>query len=324
MVRKIEISHRTIVFTAVFGLFLWLLYLIRDIILLFFISLLIMTILNPLVSRLSKWKVPRGVSVFLVYVLFFGIFGVIVGGIVPPLIEQTASFTKNLPNYLEELGVAPAVSQQIVGELLARIGSLPEQLLKVGFSVFSNLLNVIAVLVFTFYLLVSRGKLNEQLGAFFGEEKEKKIGAIIDGIEKKLGGWARGQLALMILVGVSTYAGLRLLGIPYALPLALLAGVLEIVPYLGPVVAAIPAIIIGLSISPLMGLAATALAFLIQQVENYVFVPKVMEKSVGVSPIIVLLALAIGSKLAGIVGMAISIPVVITVRIFLEQSINRK
>ena len=106
--------------------------------------------------------------------------------------------------------------------------------------------------------------------------------------------------------------------------LALLAGIFEIVPYLGPIVASIPAIILGFSISPFVGGAAIGLAILIQQLENYVFVPKVMEKSTGMSPIIILLALAVGAKLAGITGMVISIPIVIIIQTLLQLRFKEK
>ena len=104
-----------------------------------------------------------------------------------------------------------------------------------------------------------------------------------------------------------------------SLPLAILAGLLEIIPYLGPVASAIPAVLIGLGISPIMGLAVAALYFLIQQVENYLFVPKVMEKSAGVTPIVTLLALAVGFKLAGIAGVIVSVPVVITLQVLTKE-----
>jgi predicted PurR-regulated permease PerM len=316
--RKIEISHRTIVFTAAFLILLWFLYKIREIILAFFVALLIMAILNPIVTSLSKFKVPRGVSIFIVYIFGFALVGAAVAGIIPPLIDQTSDFVNNLPSYLQKVAVSAVFGEQIIGEVLSQIGRIPGQVAKFGISAFSNVLGVLTVLIFAFYLLLARDKLDVQLGFFFGEKK-KEIGKIIDLLETRLGGWARGQLALMFLVGVSTYVGLRLLAIPFSLSLAILAGLLEVVPYIGPVISAIPAVIIGFGISPIMGLATAALYFLIQQVENYVFVPKVMEKSVGVSPIIILLALAIGFKIAGIVGVIISIPVVITIQVLARE-----
>ena len=324
MPRKIEISHRTIIFAVLFLISLWFLYYIRDLILELFVALLIMAILNPLVTRLSKLKIPRAISVFIAYLVVFGVFGAALVGIIPPLVEQTTSFANNIPGYLSSLGIGVYINEQLTGELLSQLGSIPGQLVKVGLSVFSNVFAVITVLIFAFYLLLARDKLDDQLGFLFGEERKREVARIMDLLESKLGGWARGQLTLMVLVGVSNYIGLMILGIPFALPLAILAGLLEIIPYLGPVVAAIPGIIIGLSISPLMGLAVAALAFLIQQLENYLFVPKVMEKSVGVSPIITLLALAVGFRIAGVVGVVISVPVVLTVQVLLGKYLFSK
>lgn len=319
MPRKIEVSHKTIIFTVLFLLFLWFLFYIRDIILEIFVALLIMTILNPLVTNLSRLKIPRGISVLVTYLIVISVFAVAISGVVPPLIEQTSSFVNNLPGYLVSLGLDRFINDQVSTQFLGQLSDIPGQLFRFGFSVFSNFLGVISVLIFAFYLLLIREKLNDQLAFFFGDDKSKEIGRVIDLLEVKLGGWARGELALMLLVGTLNYIGLFLLGIPFALPLAILAGLLEIIPYIGPTVAAIPSVIIGLSISPVMGLAAAALAFLVQQLENYVFVPKVMEKNVGVSPIIVLLALAIGLRLAGIVGVIISVPVVITLQILAKE-----
>ncbi len=319
MIKKIEISHRTVIFTVLFLLSLWFVYFVKDLILQLFVALLIMTILNPLVTKLSKMRIPRALSVAVVYILIIGLFSLLIAGIVPALIEQTTSFANNLPQYLANLGVSRFVSDQISSQIFSQLGALPAQVVKLGTSVFSNILSVIAVLIFAFYLLLAREKLDEQLGFLFDEEKRKEIGQIIDKLEVRLGGWARGELILMALIGIINFIGLTVLGIPFALPLAILAGLLEIVPILGPFIAATPAVIIALSISPIMALAVAALAFLAQQLENYVFVPKIMEKSVGVNPIIVLLALSIGFRMAGIVGAALSVPVVLMIHVLFQE-----
>ncbi|MDP3994690.1 MAG: AI-2E family transporter [bacterium] len=324
MVRKIEVSHKTIIFSVLFLLLLWFLFFIRDIIFAFFAALFLMAILNPMVTKLSKIKIPRSVSIIVTYIVVFGLFGLVIVSIVPPLVEQTTNFANSLPLNLKKLGIFTYFEGDVAKELITRLGGIPAQIIKAGVSIFSNVVSVLVVLVFTFYLLQSRDKLDVQLGIFFGEEKRKELGKIIDKLEVKLGGWTRAEISLMTLVGIITYIGLVLLGIPYALPLALLAGLLEIVPVLGPFLAAIPSIIIGLSISPVMGLAVAALAFLVQQLENYVFIPKIMQKSTGVSPIITLLALAIGAKLAGVFGILFAVPVVITLQVLLTEHFNLK
>jgi predicted PurR-regulated permease PerM len=319
MLRKIEISHKTVIFTVLFLLFLGFVYFIRDIILQFFVAVLIMTILNPLVAKLSKIKVPRVLSVTVVYVLVLGLFSLTLAWIIPPLIDQTTSFANNLPQYLTSLGISQYLNDQITNQLFSQLGSLPTQLVKLGSALVSNILSIFVVLIFVFYLLLAREKLDDQLGFLFDEERKKAIGRAIDRLEMKLGGWARGQLILMLIIGVVTYVGLLVLGIPFALPLAILAGLLEIIPIIGPIISATPAVIIALTISPIMALATAAMIFLIHQLENYILLPKVMEKSAGVNPIIVLLALAIGFRVAGIVGATLSVPVVLTIQVLFQE-----
>jgi len=319
MLRKIEISHRTVVFTVFFLLSLWFVYFVRDIILELFVALLLMAVLGPLVDRFTKLRIPRGISVLLSYLLVFGIFSGVVALVIPPLVDQTGSFVTALPGYLSNIGLTRSLSQDILNELLMRLGSLPGEIIKITFSLFSNIISVLTVLVFAFYMLLARGNFDNSLGLFFGEGKRKEIASIIEAFETRLGGWARGELLLMFTVGFATFIGLSLMGIPFALPLSILAGVLEIIPFLGPVVAAIPSMIIGFGMSPLAGFGVIAMAFLIQQVENYVLVPKIMEKSVGVSPIVVLVALAIGARIAGVTGMIVSVPSVIALQILAKK-----
>lgn len=324
MVRKIEVSHKTIIFTVGFLFFLWLLYAIREIILALFVALLVMAILNPLVTKLTRFKIPRALAVILVYILVFGIFGVALASLITPLVEETASFVNGLPNYLHNIGISLPVAEGALNSTLSRLAEIPGQVLKLGVSFFSNFVMAMGSLVFAFYLLLAREKLAIQLVNFLGSERGRKVAKVIDRLEFKLGGWARGELLVMISIGAATFLGLVLLGIPYALPLAILAGLLEIFPTLGPIIAAVPSIIIGLGISPVMGLAVAALALLVHQLENYLLIPKIMEKSVGISPIAILLTLAVGAKLAGIVGVIISVPVLITSQVLLKEYLSQK
>ena len=324
MYRKIEISHKTIIFTVCFLLSLWLLYLIKDIILALFVSLLLMAILNPLVNRLARFKFPRGLSVLICYIVVIGLFTIAIAGVVPPLIEQTSGFVVNLPTYLETLKINTIISEQITSQLITQLGNLPGQIVKIGVSVFTNIFSVLGILVLTFYSLMARNKMDDQLTFLFGQERREAVSKLINTLENRLGSWARGELTLMFLIGTADFLGLTLLGIPYALPLGILAGLMEIVPYFGPIISSIPAIIIGLSISPIMGLATVALAILIHQLENYIFVPKIMEKSVGVPPIATLIALTIGFRLFGVVGALISVPIVLTAQTLIKYYMSSK
>jgi predicted PurR-regulated permease PerM len=319
MSKKIEISHRTVVFTILFLIALWILYLVKQVIVEVFVALLFMAVLNPLITRLSRYKIPRAISILVVYLILFGVVSFTLVAVTPPLVDQTSAFITNLPEFMRNLGISAVLSDQIISQFISQIGTLPAKAAKLSLSLFSNMLSIISVLVFAFYFLSEREKLDGQLGIFFGDRKRQEFAKVIDFLETQLGSWARGQIVLMFIVGISNYIGLRLLGIPFALSLSILAGFLEIIPYAGPILAAIPAVIIGFGISPIIGIAVTSLAFLVQQLENYVFVPKIMQKSAGVNPVVTLLSLAIGFRLAGVVGLLISIPVFITIRVFTKE-----
>jgi predicted PurR-regulated permease PerM len=321
---KIEISYKTIVFTVIFLVLLWFLYVIRDVIFQIFVALLIMAILNPTVTRLQKLKIPRIASVLIVYSFTFTLLSMSVAAIIPPLVDQTSKFTISIPEYVDDLKIPGFIADQITREVTSQLGRLPSQLVRISVSIFSNVMAVFAVFVFALYFLLARDRINDQLSMFFKHEEISRIDRVIDKLENKLGGWARGEIILMLLVGFMTYIGLVLIRIPFALPLALLAGILEIVPNIGPIIASIPPILVGFSISPVVGVAAAALGLLVQQVENYAFVPKVMQKSAGVSPIITLVSLLIGFRLAGIVGAMLSVPMVISLQVLLEEFVYSK
>ena len=153
----------------------------------------------------------------------------------------------------------------------------------------------------------------------FSGKQEKKIANVVAKVENGLGRWVRGQLILSLIVGVLTYIGLTILGIPFALPLALIAGIFEIIPIIGPIIASIPAILVGLTIAPFLGLAVASLFLIIQQLENNLIVPMVMSKVIGLQPPVVIVALLIGVKLAGIGGAFLAVPILVVVKIVVKE-----
>ncbi|MBP7118509.1 AI-2E family transporter [Candidatus Woesebacteria bacterium] len=322
--RKVEVSHRTIIFTTLFLIGLGFLFYIRDILVQLFVALLITIVLNPLITKLEKKRIPRPVSIVIVYLTGLSIFIFAVANMVPLLVVQTTNFAVALPRYLAELRIPNEIVDAMTKQLTSQLAGLPSQLLSISIEVFSNVLTIVAVLIFALYFLLARRDITHQLSNYLHEGQIKKIEAVLSALERQLGGWARGQMLLMIIVGLSNYVGFLILGVPYALSLSILAGILEAVPNLGPILAALPAAIVGFGVSPITGMATIALAFLVQQVEAYVFVPKVMQKQAGVNPIITLLSLIIGARVYGIVGAVLSVPVAITIRVLLETYYHYK
>lgn len=319
MPRKIEISYRTIVFIVFFLLGLWFLYTISDIVLQLFVALLIMLVLNPTVTKLEKAHVPRAASVLIVYLCFISLIIVTLAAMTPVLVEQTSSFANALPRYLQELRIPSFVIDETTRELTSEVSKLPSQILSISVSVFSNILAVVSVFLFGLYFSLARRDIVKNLAPHMAKEHIEILERTLLKMEVRLGGWARGQIVLMFIVGLANFIGFTVLGVPYAIPLALLAGILEAVPNLGPIIAVVPAAIVGFSVSPITGSAVVALGFLIQQVESYLFVPKVMQKSAGVNPIISLLSLIIGFKIAGVVGAVLAIPIVLAAMVIIQE-----
>lgn len=313
---KVEVSHKTIIFTVFFLIFLWFLYQVRQVILLFYISVIFMAALNPLVDKLEKVRIPRVVSIIFFYLLILGIVSGSVVMLVPAMVSQMTLLLKDLPYYLDKIGFFQKINLNDYGNELVKI---PGNIFKIASSAFSNIIALFAIFVMTFYLLIERRNLKEHLEILFVDGREEKAERFIKKLETQLGGWVRGEIILMIIVGILCYIGLRLLDVEFALPLALIAGILEIIPNFGPTVSAIPAVIVGLATSPILGLAVAALYFLVQQLENNIIVPKVMQHVVGLNPVITLIALLMGAKLGGILGAVLSLPALLTLQVVFQE-----
>lgn len=322
MPKKIEISHRTIIFTVIFLLSLWLLYYLRSVLVTLFLAVILMAALSPLVERLHKWRIPRALSIVLVYILIFVIIGFTIAGIIPPLVEQTQNLFSNFPSYMESLrwlGVDQNMIYSQINQISSTLGSISGGIIKTATGFFQNLIGLVVLMVISFYLVLERKNLDKYLLRFFGENVANTGVRVFDKIEKRLGGWVRAELLLMLIIGILSYIGLSLLGVDYALPLALLAGFLEIIPSIGPFISAIPAVLVGLLVSPLMALAVAALYFLVQQLENNLIVPQIMARECGLNPLITIIALIIGFKLGGVPGAILSVPVVLLLEVILTE-----
>ena len=316
MNRKIDISHKTIFFLTAFLALLWALFLIKEVIILIFIAVIFMSALSPIVTRMERFKIPKSLSIALIYVIIIALVSLTISFVVTPLIDETSNLLTNLPKYLSsvipETGVIDATVIQ------REFGNFSRNALEVSLAIFSNILAFISIGVLTFYLLLERENLDKLLSQFF-IGKDERIKRTTRKIEEKLGAWVRGQMALTLIIGTTSYIGLSLLGVPYALPLAILAGILEIVPVIGPIISAIPAIMIAFLISPLTAGLVAIMYFIIQQLENHLIVPQVMKKAVGLNPLVVIIAVAIGGKLLGIAGALLAVPITVVAQIITED-----
>lgn len=313
----VEIGHRTVIFTVLLLVFLYVLKQISSIIIGLFVAYLIMTAVNPLVTSLQRIRIPRQLSALLILITILVGFASGIAALIPPVVDQTGNFLAQLPQLLQQLGIE--LDPSLVS---SQLGSIPQNIFRVITSIFSNALAVFTTLVISYYLILERHQLAKKLTFLFGDG-EGVAEDILTRIEIKLGAWIRGQLILSLIIGLAVYIGLFALSIPYAIPLAIIAGALEAVPNIGPIVSMIPAAIVGFTLSPLHGGAVILLYFLVQQFENNLIVPLVMQKAVGLNPLVTIISLMIGLKLGGPLGAILSIPIVLTSEVLFPYFYNR-
>lgn len=313
---RIEISSKTIIFTVFFLIFLKFIWEVKDLIFSLLIAFIVMSATRPAVAFLEKRKIPRAISSVVIFITSFFLLGWTLSALLPPLLTETIQLLKQLPSIL--YGINPSLYYYFnFNSFTQYLPDLTNQAIKIIGGAFSNAVFFLSTLFFSFYFINDENFIKKLLMKFFDESKALKVAQIFDQTEKRLSTWFWGELILMTIVGVLIFIGLNLIGIRRALPLAVIAGLLEIVPNIGPITSTIPAIIIAASQSYFLILPAIALFFIVQQLENHLIVPLVMKKAVGLHPIVTLMALIIGGKIGGVLGVLLAVPIAL----FLETVI---
>jgi len=314
---KVDISYKTFLF----GLFLFFalkfITSILDLLVLIYVAFLFALAVDPLVVLLRRLRLSRPLAVLVSFVIALALASGFLAVVVPPLIDQTQRLLASLPVLMANL---PWEWQRLdvnqLGFLVDKFSDLPLNVVKTALGLIGNIFSLLTIIVMAFYISVEKPFLPRYLTRLLGKNHfSDQTVRFLDLVDKQLSRWLVGELILMLLVGLFSYLGLVLLKIPYALPLAMLAGLLEIVPNLGPIASAIPPALIGFSISPLTGAAVIGWYFLVQQVENSVLVPKVIGSAVGVHPFLILITLLIGFKLGGVGGALLSVPILVTIKV---------
>jgi predicted PurR-regulated permease PerM len=334
--RQIDISTGIIFRAVLIVLALWFLYLVRDIIALIFVSILIVAAIDPAVDWMQRKKIPRAIGVSIVYVALLAATGLAVSFLIPPLVNQFKDFSQKVPEYSKSLGVSleslknyfpqnnTNIGPQLSGNINNELSLLPEKIFTSTVGIFSGLFSAIVILVMAFYMAVKENGTKNFIVSIMPEKHKEYAAHLTKRIEDKMGKWMQGQLVLMVVIFVLDFIGLTLLKVPYALALAIFAGLFEVIPYIGPFISAIPGVILGFTISPFVGAMTLLLYWLVQQFENYVIVPQVMKKAVGLNPITVIVALLIGVQLGGIFGAILAIPIAAAIGVVVEDLMAEK
>lgn len=314
--QKIVHNHVLLVF-AILSIG-WLVLELRGIILVLFISYIIMAALTPAVERLRKWKIPRVAASAVVYVATVLAIILVVVPIIPFLTEQILSLFSQFPAYIDrvsrDLGFH-VTTEQIQEVFTNELGTIGQNAILATQRFFGGIFSLLSIFVISFYLLLYHESVKSGIANLFHKDYREKAQTTLATIELKLGAWLRGQLLLSCIIGVTTWIALYIVGVPFALPLALIAGILEIVPTLGPILAAIPAVIIAFNVSPTLGIITIVIYLGIQALENNFIVPKVMQRAVGLNPVVIILGIIIGGQLLGVAGALLSIPFITMIKV---------
>ena len=326
---------------------------ISDIILILFIAWFLAIAIDPVIDHLyRRWHCPRALGLTLFYIFFFVIIGAIISLLIPLIAEQVltlaVSIKDTIANLLTEEGIkklpfsdtyAPAlrnfinsidpdtISSYLASNLL-NIGSQLNQLASNGIStvitLFNGLFNFVFVLVITFFLVLQKESINNYLATLLPQKYDTYISHKYHLIEQKVSSWFRGQLILCLWIGVMTYLGLWIMSflgvdIKYKETLAIIAGITEFIPYIGPFIAGGIAALIAANVSIWAVIWILVLFFAIQQFEGNIIVPIVMNHVVGLNPVVIMIVMLIGSKFLGVLGIILSVPITTCVNIFVDE-----
>ncbi|HEY1074264.1 MAG TPA: AI-2E family transporter [Patescibacteria group bacterium] len=331
---RITIAPQAIISVGLTLLGLWFLYLVRDILFLFLIVVAVVVTFSPIIRSWERYM-PRTLAIVTLYVLLFLGVVLVTALLLPSLINQFSDFLVYLDNRFLHGGQADGYIQDIRHSLsLFLQGQSTEGLTRIltqfqgslgavynttlGF--LGGVVAVLTVFVTSFYLLQEEKNLQNFLAGFLPTSQHKRIVSMVNRISAKMSNWLRGQLLLMVIVGILTGTGMAILGVPYPLVLGLFNGLMEAVPYVGPFIGAVPGIIIAFTVlGPVKGFIALAIYLFIQQIENQFLAPKIMSRALGLSPVIIIFALLTGGKLLGLVGVIIAIPIVAALSAFYEE-----
>jgi predicted PurR-regulated permease PerM len=334
---NINITTLAVVKIILIFLLLYFLFLIKDILALLFISLILASAIDPSVDWMQQKRIPRAVGVLAIYLVLLIVVGSVIYLIIPPISEQIGNISERFPQYLEKVTTGYSFLKQyssdhgflnnikgLLGNTSSNLQNAVGGVFTTISGVFGGIVSFFLVLVLTFYMVVEENALKKLVWSIAPPKQQPYIMNLINRMQKKIGLWLRGQLILSLIIFLMAYAGLLILRVDNALVLALIAGITEFIPYLGPIIGMLPAIFLAFTQSPILALFVFILYYVIQQFEGNFIVPKVMQKAVGLHPIVSISVLLIGLNLAGVVGALLSIPVATAVSVFVNDLFENK
>ena len=299
-----------------------------------FIAVLLASALEPMIGAIrDRLPLGRGATILVVYVTFFVTVIGLAFIVVPAAIAQGQEIVSGLPSTLDSIrswaaNLEPAILGDSITRLADSAGKVfetppaapnPDQVVEVGAAAAEAAIAVATLLTLVFFWLLEHARLQRYVLAYFPADNRAGARDIWNEVETRLGLWVRGQLTLMGTMGVATGTAYFLLGVPGALLLGLIAAITEAIPIVGPLLGAIPAVLVASTVSPELALIVAGVYIVIQLIEGSVLVPLVMRNTIGISPLLVMLSLLVGAAAGGLLGALLAVPIVASAEIILSQ-----
>jgi predicted PurR-regulated permease PerM len=327
---KFELSWRGVLLLGIGILTLWMLFKIWAVVLLVIVAFIFMAALLPYVELFIRWRLPRPAAVLLVIFMVIAIVGGLFALVVPAMIDEFQKLRDDLPNdaqdlegFLSNFGVDVELSRRVEdidwGELVSG-----EVAINYGEKLVFGLLSAITVLVLTAYLLMDAPKMKQYLYRFIPGEREREAERILHALGRVVGGYIRGQVITSAIIGVYTTIVLLIVGVPNALAFGILAAFADIIPLIGAFIAIIPAVLGAFSESPTQAVAVLIALLIYQQFEDRFLVPRVYGATLGLQPLVVLVAVLVGGELLGIPGILLALPATAAGKVFLDYFLDRR
>ncbi len=329
---NVTITTGTLLKTIVILALAWLLFILRDVVLIVLTAVVISSAVEPGVRAMTRYRLPRIGAVIVLYLLMFTLFFLLFYFFFPSVLKDFSTFAASLPSYLDTfthssaytayssiLGL-PAAADISGSEMVTSFRNMIDiggegNTLTAATKIFGGLFSFILIVVFSFYFAVVETGVDDFIRIVTPLKQRDYLQDLWKRSQHKIGLWMQGQLILGVLIGVLVYLSLLIFQVPHALILAVIAAMFELIPVFGPILAATPAIIVGfVAGGPVMGITVVIIYMVIQQFENHLIYPQVVTRVVGVPPLLVILALIIGAELAGFLGVILSVPVAATLQ----------
>jgi len=313
-------------------------YQLRDVLLMVYVSALLAIGLSPVVRRIERnrltprrRRLPRWLAILTIYVGFLLVVALMLALTLPPLFEQFRQLADNMPTYmnrglnvLAERGLIRRTTWTSLLPNLQAPGALISNVFGAVQGVVGVLGAMLTVLILPFYFLLESQSIHAWFLRLVRPENRAQADRISSDVTIKVGAWLGGQLLLGAIMGTTATIGFWLIGVPYFYVLGLVAGIGEMIPVVGPIIAAVPAILLGWTVSPQTALIVMFYCWAQQFVENNLLVPRIMERQVGISPATIIVALLVGSTLLGLVGAILAVPTAAIMQVVFQELVVKE